>query len=77
MVEEVTEECIFDPSEAPVCEMVVMKFIHGTEAENQIDGSDEEGNLPFLPSGQIINPMEEDIVILRFIGITIYDDNDP
>ena len=51
--------------------------IHGTEAENQIDGIDEEIKLPVLPSGQIMNPTEEDVAILHCIGITIGDDNYP
>ena len=51
VVEEGPEECLFDPAEVPACERAVMQPIHGTETENRIGGSDEEGNLHVLPSG--------------------------
>ena len=54
-----------------------MQPIHGTEAENRIDGSDKEGNLTVLPSGQITNPTEEDVAVLHCIGIKIDNDNYP
>ena len=54
-----------------------MQLIHGTEAENRIDGIDEEVKLPVLTSGQIKNPTEENMSVLRCIGIKIDDDNYP
>ena len=53
-----------------------MQPIHGTEAENWIGVSDEEGNLPVLPSGTNSNPTEEDMGVIFCIGITIDDSND-
>ena len=67
MVEEVPEECIFDHIEALACERAAMQPIHGTEAENLINGSYEEGNLPAIPSGGKLNPKEEYMAILRCI----------
>ena len=53
VVEEDTDEVVFDPAEAPACERAceraAVQPIHGAEAENQIDGSNEEVNLPVLP----------------------------
>ena len=54
-----------------------MQPIHGTKAENQIVWRNEEDNLPVLPSGKIMNPTEENIDVLRCIGITIDDKNYP
>ena len=54
-----------------------MQLIHGTEAENRIDGIDEEVKLPVLTSGQIKNPTEENMSVLRCIGIKIDDKNNP
>ena len=48
-----------------------MQPICGTEAENLIDRSNKEGNLPVLSSGQITNLMEDDMVVLRCIGIKL------
>ena len=67
------EEFPFYPTEAPACKRDFVQPICGTEAENRFDGSDEEGNLPVLPSGKITNPMEDDIAVLCCIGITIDD----
>ena len=47
-VQEGSEECIFYHTEAPDLKGDVMQPIHGMEAENRIDGSNEEGNLPVL-----------------------------
>ena len=49
VVEEDTYEVVFDPAEAPACERAVVKPFHGAEAENQIDRSNENFNLPVLP----------------------------
>ena len=76
-MEEGPEECLFDQTEAPDCERDIIQLIHGTEAEKKINGSDEEGNLPVLPSGQMMNTTEEDMAILCWIWIRIDDDNDP
>ena len=54
-----------------------MQPIHYMEVENEIDGSDKEGNLPVLPSGKIANPTEDDMSVIFGIGITIDVDNDP
>ena len=40
------------------CATAVMQPIHGTDTNNQINRSNEEGNLPVLPAGQITNPTE-------------------
>ena len=77
VVQEGPEECIFDNTEAPACERDAMQPIHGTKAENQIVWRNEEDNLPVLPSGKIMNPTEENIDVLRCIGITIDDKNYP
>ena len=54
-----------------------MQPIHDMEVENEIDGSDKEGNLPVLTSEQIMNTTKEDMAILCCIGITIDYNNDP
>ena len=43
------EEILFDPPKALACQRVAMQPIYGTEAENRIGGSNEEGNMPILP----------------------------
>ena len=47
------------------------------EVENRIDRSDEEGNLPVMPSGKNMNMKEEDMTDICCIGIKIYCYNDP
>ena len=76
-MEEGPEEGIYNHAEDLVCERSVMRPIHGTESENQIDGNGKEGNFPVLPSGQIMNPTEYDISIICCIGIKIGGNNDP
>ena len=76
MVEEGTDECIFDPTEAPFCNRDVVQPIYGTEAENQIYGSDKEGNLFVLPPVKITNTTEDNTAVIHSIRITIDDDND-
>ena len=50
MEDEGREECIFGNREYPACDSAVMQPTHGTESEKQIDRSDEEGNMPVMPS---------------------------
>ena len=54
-----------------------MQPIHGAEAENRIDGRNEESNLPVLPSEKITNPTEEYVATINLIGITIDKNNYP
>ena len=75
-MEEGYEEFLFYHTEEPDCERSVMKIIHGTEAENRINGSDKEGNFPVLPSRKITNPTEEDTGIVCCVVITIDESND-
>ena len=44
-----------------------MQQINGMEAENQIDGSDEEGNLPILTPGKIL--IQKKRVWLFFVAL--------
>ena len=48
-----------------------MKPIYGTEVDNQIDRSDEEGNLPVMPSGKNMNMKEEDMTDICCIVLFI------
>ena len=48
-----------------------MQPIHGMEVDNLIGDVNQEGNLPVLPPGKVMNPTDEDMAILRCIGITI------
>ena len=70
------EESLYGPLEAPDFERAALQPIDGAEAENRIGGREEEGNMPVLPSGQNMNPTAEYMAILRYIGITIDEDND-
>ena len=67
MVEKGPEEYLFDHKEATDCEGVVVQPIHGMKAENQVAGSNKEGNFPFLTSVQITNPMEDSMAVFCFI----------
>ena len=53
-----------------------MQPISGVEADNRICNSNKEGNMHVLPSRQNINTIEDNMSILRCIGIAIDDDND-
>ena len=53
VVEEGPEEGSFDHTEAPTYERAVVQTINGTEAKNQIDGSNKEDNLPVLKPQKI------------------------
>ena len=77
VAEEVPEECLFGPTEAPACERAVVQPIIGMEAENRINGSNEEGNFPVIPLGKFSNPTKEDMAVLCCIGIIIDYNNDP
>ena len=54
-----------------------MQTIRGTEAENRISESNEEGNLTVLSLVQITSSTEDDMVILSLISITVGDENYP
>ena len=41
VMEEITEECLFDHAEAPDCKRAAIQYVHGTEIENQINRSNE------------------------------------
>ena len=47
--EEGPEESLFDLPKSLAWQRAAMQLIYGTEAENQINGSNEEGNMPVLP----------------------------
>ena len=77
VVEEGRKEFPFDYTELPACKRAAMQPIDGTESDKRIDGINKEGNFLVLPSGQIMNPTEEDMDVLRCIGITTDDNNYP
>ena len=54
-----------------------MQPIYGAEADNQIGRSDEEGNMPVIPSGKNAIIKEWYISSINCILMTIGDYNDP